>query len=109
MTSRRPLVVTSEPTLLEELLRLCDAAGTPPVVAADPEALRRAWQGASLVMLGAELAEAATQFPRRSRVVVVGSSGDRLWELAADVWADHVAVLPSASGWLVGLLGERAG
>ncbi len=103
----RPLVVTSDPALLEELLRMCDAAGSPPFVAGDAEALRRAWQGASLVLLGAELAAAAIALPRRSRVVVVGSIGDRLWELAADVGADHVAVLPSAAGWLVGLLGER--
>ena len=108
MPAARPLVVTSDSALLDELLRLCDAAGTPPLVAADPEALRRAWNGASLVLLGAELAAAAIPLPRRSRVVVVGSSEDRLWELAADVGADHVAVLPSASGWLVGLLGERA-
>jgi secretion/DNA translocation related CpaE-like protein len=99
--------VTSDPALLEELLRMCEAAGSPPVVAGDAEALRRAWQGASLVLLGAELAQAAIALPRRSRVVVVGSAGDRLWELAADVGADHVAVLPSASEWLAGLLGER--
>jgi secretion/DNA translocation related CpaE-like protein len=103
----RPLVVTSDPALLEELLRLCDEAGSPPLVAADADALRRGWQGASLVLLGAELADAAVALPRRTRVVVVGSRDDRLWELAADVGADHVAVLPSASAWLVGLLGER--
>lgn len=103
----RPLVVTSEPALLEELLRLCAAAGSPPVVAADPDALRRAWQSASLVLLGAELAATAARLPRRPRVIVVGSSQERLWELAADVGADHVAVLPSAAGWLVGLLAER--
>lgn len=102
----RPLVVTSEPALLEELLRLCAAAGNPPVVAADPAALRRGWQSASVVLLGAELAETAGHLPRRSRVVVVGSLHERLWELAADVGADHVAVLPSAAGWLVGLLAE---
>ncbi len=105
--SARPLVVTSEPALLEELLRLCAAAGIPPVVAADPAALQRAWEGASVVLLGAELAETAARMPRRSRVVVVGSASDRLWMLAQEVGADHVAVLPSAAGWLVGLLGER--
>ena len=71
----RPLVVTSEPALLEELLRLCEAAGSPPLVAADAEALQRAWPGASVVLLGAELAEAAIALPRRARVVVVGSAG----------------------------------
>lgn len=105
----RPLVVTSEPVLLEELLRLCGAAGIPPTVAADPAALRRGWSSASVVLLGAELAGAALELPPRSRVVVVGSSGDRLWELAADVGADHVAELPSAAAWLVGLLTGQAG
>jgi secretion/DNA translocation related CpaE-like protein len=41
-------------------------------------------------------------------VVVVGSAGDPLWEVAAEVGADHVAVLPSAASWLVGLLGSPA-
>lgn len=99
-----PLLVTSEPGLLEELLRLCAAAEISPVVAADPAALRRAWPKASVVLLGVDLAGAARQLPRRPGVVVVGSDGDSLWRLAADVGADHVAVLPSAAGWLAGVL-----
>ena len=101
---RRPLVVTSEPALLDELLRLCGAAGSAPTVAADPDALGRAWSRASVVLLGAELAGAAADLPSRDRVVLVGTADDQLWELAADVGADHVAVLPSAAAWLVGLL-----
>ena len=101
---RRPLVVTSEPALLEELLRLCGAAGSAPAVAADADALRRAWSGASVVLLGVELARSAAGLPPRGRVVLVGTAEDPLWELAADVGADHVAVLPSAAAWLVGLL-----
>lgn len=97
-------MVTSEPVLLDELLRLCGAAGAAPVVAADPEALARAWSSASVVLLGAELAPAARRLPRRDRVVLVGTADQPLWELAADVGADHVGVLPSAAGWLVGLL-----
>ena len=66
------------------------------MVAADPGALQRAWSGASVVLLGAELAATARLLPPRDRVVVVGGAGDALWELAVDVGADHVAVLPSA-------------
>jgi secretion/DNA translocation related CpaE-like protein len=104
--SGRPLIVTSEPALLEELLRLCDAAGIAPLVAADPVALRRGWRAASMVLLGAELAVAAGGLPRRSGVVVVGTADVRLWELAVDVSADHVAILPAAAGWLAGMLAE---
>jgi secretion/DNA translocation related CpaE-like protein len=106
-TAGRPLVVTSEPALLEELLRLCSAAGITPAVAADPVALRRGWPIASVVLLGSDLAESAARQPRRTGVVVVGTAADRLWELAADVGAGHVAVLPSAADWLLGLLNER--
>ena len=50
----RPLLVAADPDLLDELLRLCGAAGTPPVVATDPIALARAWPAASVVLLGAD-------------------------------------------------------
>jgi secretion/DNA translocation related CpaE-like protein len=103
---RRPLVVTSDPALLDELLRLCAAAGVTPVVAADPSALARGWAGASVVLLDPALTSAARPLPRRSKVVIVGLAADSLWEVAADVGADHVAVLPSAATWLVGLLAE---
>ena len=100
----RPLVVASEPELLDELLRLCSAAGTSPVVAADPTALRMAWPVASVVLLATHLGQSAAKLPRRAGVVVVGTAADPLWELATDVGASHVAMLPSAADWLVGLL-----
>ncbi len=100
----RPLVVTSDPELLDELLRLCGAAGCPPLVASDPAALRRAWSTASLVLLGGDLASVARDLPPRPRLVLVGSPGDSLWSVAADVGAEHVAVLPAAGPWLLGLL-----
>ena len=103
---RRPLIVTSDPPLLDELLRLCGAAGVTPVVAVDPNALARGWVGASVVLLDPALAGAARHLPRRSKVVIVGTAVDSLWEVAAEVDADHVAVLPSAATWLVGLLAQ---
>ncbi len=100
--------MVSDPDLLDELLRLCGAAGTPPVVATDPAALARAWPAASVVLISAELASAVAGLPRRRRVIVVGAAADPLWDVAVDVGADHVAVLPSAGGWLVGLLSAPA-
>ena len=74
------------------------------MVAADPTALRRAWPAASVVLLGTDIGRAAAKLPRRPGVVVVGTAADQLWELAAEVGASHVAVLPSGADWLVGLL-----
>jgi secretion/DNA translocation related CpaE-like protein len=105
---RRPLVVTADPVLLDELLRLCSASGAVPVVAADPAALARGWHAASVVLLDCALAGAARHLGHRSRIVVIGSASDPLWEVAAEVGADHVAVLPSAASWLVGLLSSPA-
>ncbi len=102
----RPLIVTADSAALEELLRVCAAAGVSPLVAADSTALRRSWLTAPLVLIGADLAGAAAALPRRDGVVVIGSERDGLWERAADIGASHVAVLPSAASWLVGLLGE---
>ena len=104
----RPLVVTADPALLDELLRLCAASGVAPIVAADSAALARGWSSASVVLLDSALAGAARLLAPRPRVVIVGSAGDPLWDVAAEVGADHVAVLPHASSWLVGLLGAAA-
>ncbi len=41
-------------------------------------------------------------------MILVGMADQPLWELAADVGADHVGVLPLAAGWLVGLLETAA-
>jgi secretion/DNA translocation related CpaE-like protein len=101
---RRPLVVTADPVLLDELLRLCAAAGVVPVVAADPAAVARGWAGASTVLLDSALAGSVRHLAQRTRLVIVGSAAEPLWEVAAEVGADHVAVLPSAGTWLVGLL-----
>jgi secretion/DNA translocation related CpaE-like protein len=100
----RPLIVAAEQELLDELLRICALAGTSPIVAPDPTALRMAWPVASLVLLGTDIGRTAAKLPRRSGVVVVGTAAERLWDLATDVGASHVAMLPSAADWLVGLL-----
>jgi secretion/DNA translocation related CpaE-like protein len=104
----RPLIVAASQELIDELLRICAAAGTRPLVAPDPTALRLAWPAASVVLLGTDIGRNAAKLPRRPGVVVVGTAPDRLWDVATEVGASHVAMLPSAADWLTGLLVDNA-
>jgi secretion/DNA translocation related CpaE-like protein len=102
---RLPLVVTGDPDLLDDLLRLAAAGGTDVDVAADPAAARPRFAAAPLVLIGADQAEAClrARLPRRPRIVVVGriAVADPPWEVAELLGAEHVAVLPAAEPWLV--------
>ncbi len=101
----RPLVVSADEELLDELLRLLAAAGTEPELATGGPALRRAHRDAPLVLLGADALDggAVRGLPRRPGVVVV--SGRPLpatgWAAAVEVGAERVAVLPEDEAWLL--------
>ncbi len=101
----RPLVVSADEELLDDLLRLLAAAGTEPEVATGGPALRRAQRDAPLVLLGADALSggAMRALPRRPGVVVV--SGRPLpatgWAAAVEVGAERVAVLPEDEAWLL--------
>jgi secretion/DNA translocation related CpaE-like protein len=123
------LIVTSDPDLLDDLLRIAGRSGVAPDVAPDPTGARRCYVDAAVVLIGADMATSCARagLPRRSGVVVVArgpieSSGpglsadvveayraaDGSSNLAEDVWgvarwlgADHVAILPDAEPWLV--------
>jgi secretion/DNA translocation related CpaE-like protein len=103
--SARPLVVSADEELLDDLLRLLAAAGTEPELATGGPALRRAHRSAPLVLLGADVLGSGTvrALPRRPGVVVV--SGRPLpapdWAAAVEVGAERVAVLPEDEGWLL--------
>ncbi len=118
----RPLIVTSDAVLLDDLLRLAALAGVEPVVAADADAAVPVWASAPVVLVGADCADSpgtsresagrrgCAGLPRRRRVVVVSrdlDDGD-IWRRAVGVGAEHVAVLPDAEAWLVDLLAEPA-
>jgi len=104
---RRPLLVTADETLREEVLRLAAAAGTTPDVAPDPARVTRAWATAPCVLVGDDvLAAAARCSPeRRDGVHVVGwqASGDTL-RAALALGAQQVCELPRAEGRLIDLL-----
>jgi len=101
----RPLIVTADERLLDDLLRLAAAAGVTPEVVSDPGAARRLWSAAAMVLVGADVAArlAAAHPPRREQILLVGHDVDDplLWRLAVDVGAEQVIHLPDGQDWLV--------
>lgn len=108
--ARRPLLITSDQLLLDELLRLCAAAGVDPEVVSDPGAAAGGWAGAPLVLVGSDSVDALARLrlTHRPWVVLVGTVADdlRMWEQAGPVGAAQVAVLPEREEWLVGRLAD---
>lgn len=100
----RPLVVTGDPDVLDELLRLAAAAGTEVDVAADSAAARRCWASAPFVVVAADAAPgcARSRLGRRADVVLLGDDLDNagIWQQAVEVGAAHVVFLPDAERWL---------
>jgi len=104
--TQRPLLATDDVDLLDDLLRLSAAAGVEPDVATTVAALRSRWSNHSLIVLGSDVAAALTEgfVPRRSGVIVSARSpaaSESIWDTAATIGADHVALLPDGEVWLV--------
>jgi secretion/DNA translocation related CpaE-like protein len=104
------LLVTADETLLDELVRLCAAAGTTADVASDVGSALRGWPSAAIVLLGADLApDVARASPRRRdgvHLIAWGSGAEELFRIALAVGAEGVAVLPGSAEWLAALLGD---
>lgn len=109
---RSPLIVTSDQVLLEELQRLAAAAGVVPEVAGDAVTALRGWAGASVVVVGADLApELARVGPRRRPGVhVLGweTVPHDAWRVGMAIGAEDVSALPESGSWLLELLAESA-
>jgi hypothetical protein len=71
--SSRPLVVSRDEFLLDDLLRVLAAAGTEPEIAVGGAPLRRAHRTAPLVLLGADVL-----VPRGSATELAAWAGGRL-------------------------------
>jgi secretion/DNA translocation related CpaE-like protein len=102
---RRPLVVSSDERLVDDLLRLLAAAGAEAELATGGPALRRAHRSAPLVLVGADALPtgAVRALPRRMGVVVVSTTelpaAD--WATAVELGAERVARLPADEAWLL--------
>lgn len=101
----RPLLITADPSLLDDMLRLAAKAGVEVEVAPDLQAARQRYAAAPLVLLGADIVSFGlrARLPRRPAVVIVctSSDSDEAWDYAYDLGAEHVALLPIAEGWLL--------
>ncbi|GGW45372.1 MULTISPECIES: septum site-determining protein Ssd [Streptomyces] len=106
----RPLIVTEDAVLLDDLLRLCAAAGATPEVHHSVPVQRGGWESAPLVLVGDDAARRVRGAARRRGVVLVGRDQDDsgVWRRAVEIGADHVLVLPDGEQWLVDRIADVA-
>jgi secretion/DNA translocation related CpaE-like protein len=121
------LIVTEDEILLDDLLRLCAAAGAEAEVAhGAPEraaggtwGAAARWEQAPLVLVGDDCARAGTlgadlsgtpAARRRAGVLLVGRDLDDpgVWERGSRLGAEGVVVLPDAEHWLAGRIADAA-
>lgn len=105
----RPLLVSDDTVLIDEVLRLAAASNVEIHLAPDPESARGQWSLAPLVIVGADqAARVAGMRPERRRdVVIVGREfSDADWQRAVTIGAEHVAQLPDAERWLIDRLAD---
>lgn len=110
----RPLVITRDDALLDDLLRISAAAGTDVDVAHVPAHARPYWAKAPLVVVGDDLADdlAATGPPRRPRVLLVTRGDDidpAVWRRCVAVGAQEVVTLPAAERHLADEFADLSG
>ncbi|MET9547023.1 septum site-determining protein Ssd [Streptomyces sp. NPDC006627] len=105
-----PLIVTEDVELLDDLLRLCAAAGARPEVHHGGPERAGAWDAAPLVLVGDDAADRLRGAKRRRGVVLVGRDQDDsgVWRRAVEIGADHVLVLPDGEQWLVDRIADVA-
>lgn len=106
----KPLIVTEDHALLDDLLRLCAAAGATPEVHHGVPESRSSWEAAPLVLVGDDAARRVRGAGRRPGVVLVGRDQDDsgVWRRAVEIGADHVLMLPDGEQWLVDRIADVA-
>ncbi|GAA2507671.1 septum site-determining protein Ssd [Streptomyces gobitricini] len=105
-----PLIVTEDAELLDDLLRLCAAAGAQPQVYHAVPEHRASWDAAPLVLVGDDAAARCRGATRRRDVLLVGRGQDDpgVWRRAVEIGADCVLRLPEAESWLVDRIADVA-
>ncbi|MFB4423522.1 septum site-determining protein Ssd [Streptomyces sp. QL37] len=98
-----PLILTEDPGLLDDLLRLCAAAGAVPEVQHGPPGERSGWDRAPMVLVGDDTARGCRGMPRRPGVMLVGRDREApdVWRHAVEMGAEYVLRLPDSEAWLV--------
>lgn len=111
MNAQRPLLISSDGELIDDVLRLAAANAVEIHLATDAEGARSRWQLAPLVLVGADagLAMATGRLPRRRDVVLVTREpSPDTWQNAVALGAEHVVSLPDAERWLIDRLADCA-
>ncbi|WP_236796289.1 septum site-determining protein Ssd [Amycolatopsis sp. GM8] len=110
MTDVRPLVIVSDETLLDEILRLAAAVGCEFERALDLRSAGRAWARAPLVLIDEKVIEGEVELPRRRDVLLLtkGSPPPSTWERAFAAGVQQVLSLPDAESAIVGALADVA-
>ncbi|SCF00180.1 helicase/secretion neighborhood CpaE-like protein [Streptomyces sp. LcepLS] len=106
-----PLVITEDPELLDDVLRLCAAAGVLPEVRHTAPERRGDWEASPLVLLGTDVLPRLAGVNRRPGLLVLSRvpvTGPGVWRHAVERGAEHVLVLPDAEEWLTDRLAEVA-
>jgi secretion/DNA translocation related CpaE-like protein len=105
-----PVVLTTDPELLDQVLALAAVAGVEPQVLADTSALRAEWSAASMVVIDVESAPriAGLALPQRTELYLVGDrhSRDELSRWSVQLGA-AVVTLPDGATWLSTAMAER--
>ncbi|MCX4771624.1 CpaE-like family protein [Streptomyces sp. NBC_01260] len=98
-----PLIVTEDVDLLDDLLRLCAAAGAEPEVHHTLPDRRGGWERAPMVLVGDDAAPRCRGAARRRGVMLVGRDQDApdVWRRAVEIGAEYVLRLPDSENWLV--------
>ncbi|WP_199431587.1 septum site-determining protein Ssd [Qaidamihabitans albus] len=112
MTDDRPLVVVSDDTVLDEILRLAAAVGCEVERVSDLGAARSRWASAPLVLLDEEGAADAdgADMDRRAGVLLICKAAPLpdTWQRAFSLGAEHVVALPDGEDTLLSALADVA-
>ena len=107
----RPLLVTDDVDLLDDLLRLSAAAHVETEVASSLPAATSRWNHAPVVVVGADAGPQLVlgNLPRRPDVLLVGNDKTPArWMLATELGATQVVDLPGGEVWLAERLADGA-
>ncbi|OKJ14874.1 septum formation initiator [Streptomyces sp. TSRI0261] len=102
--------MTEDVELLDDLLRLCAAAGAEPEVHHGPPGRRGGWERAPMVLVGDDAAARCRDAGRRKGVMLVGRDQDDpdVWRRAVEIGAEYVLRLPDSESWLVDQIANAA-
>lgn len=106
------MIVSADPAIVDDLVRLAAAAATPIDVVRDAGRARASWHGPALILVGVDLApELATAAPhRRAGVTLVSADPptEETYRLAVAIGAQDHVQLGREEAWLINALAAAA-